>query len=85
MIGVSLGAIIRKGGLGMPALVSIISFLLFYILTTYGKKFAKEGVMDPWVGGMVVCTGFCTYRLNGNLHGRNGFGSDEFYCLGRMA
>ena len=50
MIGVSLGAIIRKGGLGMPALVSILSFLLFYILTTYGKKFAKEGVMDPWVG-----------------------------------
>lgn len=49
-IGVALGAIIRKGGLGFPALISILLFMLFYVMTTYGKKFAKEGVLDPWVG-----------------------------------
>ncbi|MEL6670874.1 MAG: LptF/LptG family permease [Bacteroidota bacterium] len=50
LIGISLGAIIRKGGLGMPAIISIVLFLAFYVLTTYGKKFAKEGVVDPWTG-----------------------------------
>ncbi|MEO0470745.1 MAG: LptF/LptG family permease, partial [Bacteroidota bacterium] len=50
LIGASLGAIIRKGGLGPPALISIIFFMLFYILTTYGKKFTKEDVMEPWMG-----------------------------------
>lgn len=50
MIGVSLGAIIRKGGLGPPALVSIIFFLAFYVLTTQAKKLSNEGVMEPWLG-----------------------------------
>ncbi|MEZ4825066.1 MAG: LptF/LptG family permease [Bacteroidia bacterium] len=50
LIGVALGAIIRKGGLGFPSLISIVLFMIFYILTTYGKKFAKEGVLDPWAG-----------------------------------
>lgn len=49
-IGIALGAIIRKGGLGFPSLISITLFMIFYILTTYGKKFAKEGVLDPWAG-----------------------------------
>jgi len=64
LIGASLGAIIRKGGLGPPALVSIVFFLVFYVLTTYGKKFAKEGVMDPWVGAwlsVLVCAPIALY------------------------
>ncbi len=50
LIGASLGSIIRKGGIGPPALVSIVFFMIYYVLTTYGKKFAKEGVMEPWMG-----------------------------------
>lgn len=50
MIGVSLGAIIRKGGLGPPALVSITFFLAFYVLTTQAKKLSNEGVLEPWLG-----------------------------------
>ena len=50
LIGVSLGAIIRKGGLGMPSLVSITLFMIFYVLITQGKKLSKEGTMDPWAG-----------------------------------
>lgn len=64
LIGASLGAIIRKGGLGPPALVSIVFFLIFYVLTTYGKKFAKEGVIDPWVGAwlsVLVCAPVALY------------------------
>jgi len=50
LIGASLGAIIRSGGLGMPALISIVLFMSFYILITQGKKLAQEGVLEPWAG-----------------------------------
>jgi lipopolysaccharide export system permease protein len=50
MIGAPLGAIIKKGGLGMPVLVSIIFFVLYYMLTITGEKWAMEGVADPLFG-----------------------------------
>ena len=53
LIGISLGAIIRKGGLGPPALVSILMFLAFYVLTTYGKKLSKEALLDPVIGAFL--------------------------------
>jgi lipopolysaccharide export system permease protein len=46
MIGAPLGAIIRKGGLGIPVLISIVFFVLYYILSISGTKWAKEGVAD---------------------------------------
>lgn len=50
MIGAPLGAIIKKGGLGMPVLVSIIFFILYYMLTITGEKWAKEGVTNALFG-----------------------------------
>ncbi len=50
MIGAPLGAIIKKGGLGMPVLISIIFFILYYMLTISGEKWAKEGVVDTLFG-----------------------------------
>ncbi|UCS92665.1 LptF/LptG family permease [Echinicola marina] len=50
MIGAPLGAIIKKGGLGMPVLLSIIFFILFYMLNLTGEKWAKEGMADPLFG-----------------------------------
>ncbi|KEO74032.1 LptF/LptG family permease [Anditalea andensis] len=50
MIGAPLGAIIKKGGLGMPVLFSIIFFIIFYMLTITGEKWAKEGITDPILG-----------------------------------
>jgi lipopolysaccharide export system permease protein len=50
MIGAPLGAIIKKGGLGMPVLISIIFFILYYMLTISGEKWAKEGVIDTLFG-----------------------------------
>ncbi|HSF53832.1 MAG TPA: LptF/LptG family permease [Algoriphagus sp.] len=50
LIGAPLGSIIKKGGLGMPVLISIIFFILFYMLTITGEKWAKEGVADPFFG-----------------------------------
>ena len=50
LIGAPLGAIIKKGGLGMPVLISILFFILFYMLSITGEKWAKEGVLDPLLG-----------------------------------
>lgn len=41
-IGAPLGAIIRKGGLGMPVVVSVLFFIVYYIITITGEKFARE-------------------------------------------
>lgn len=50
LIGAPLGAIIRKGGLGLPLVVSVVFFLIYYIIATIGEKSAKEGSMSPAMG-----------------------------------
>ncbi|NNM94545.1 MAG: YjgP/YjgQ family permease [Bacteroidia bacterium] len=49
-IGAPLGAIIKKGGLGMPVVVSTLFFILFYILSITGEKFAREQVTSVIIG-----------------------------------
>jgi lipopolysaccharide export system permease protein len=49
-IGAPLGAIIRKGGFGMPFLVSIILFMFYYVISIMGEKFAREEVLPVFVG-----------------------------------
>ena len=49
-IGAPLGAIIKKGGLGMPMVVSILFFVIFHILSITGEKFAREEVLKPFEG-----------------------------------
>jgi lipopolysaccharide export system permease protein len=49
-LGAPLGAIIRKGGIGVPVLVSILFFILFYILMIQGRKLARDGFMEVWIG-----------------------------------
>jgi lipopolysaccharide export system permease protein len=56
-IGAPLGAIIRKGGLGMPVVVSILMFIAYYIIMITGEKFAREGawsmVSGMWLSSLV--------------------------------
>lgn len=49
-IGAPLGALIRKGGLGLPTVISIVFFLIYYLLSITGEKFAKEGLWPVWQG-----------------------------------
>ncbi len=49
-IGAPLGAIIRKGGFGLPFLVSITFFILYYVVSLMGRKFVEESVLLPWQG-----------------------------------
>ena len=49
-IGAPLGAIIRKGGLGVPIVVSVILFIIYYIIDNSGYKLARDGVWPVWQG-----------------------------------
>ena len=49
-IGAPLGAIIRKGGLGTPIVISVILFIIYYIIDNVGYKLAREGRWQVWQG-----------------------------------
>ncbi len=50
LIGAPFGSIIRKGGLGLPLVASVLIFVLYYILSMVGEKAVREGAMHVWVG-----------------------------------
>ena len=49
-IGAPLGAIIRKGGLGVPVVISVVFFIFYYVVSLFGDKVAREGILEPWQG-----------------------------------
>jgi lipopolysaccharide export system permease protein len=49
-IGAPLGAIIRKGGLGLPIVFSILIFIIFHFINTFGKKVAGQDEISPFLG-----------------------------------
>lgn len=49
-IGAPLGAIIRKGGLGMPMVISVVFFLIYHMVSITGEKMAKEGAVSAFEG-----------------------------------
>jgi len=57
-IGAPLGAIIRKGGLGMPTVISILFFIFYYIISLSGEKFARESIISPfngmWISAVIL-------------------------------
>lgn len=69
-VGGALGAIIRKGGLGMPTVVSVLIFIFYYIINTSGMKMARDGKWDMWIGMwtssvvFIVLGGYLTYKAN---------------------
>ena len=69
-IGAPLGAIIRKGGLGIPIIVSVVVFIIFYILDNTGYRMSRGGMWTVWFGkglATAVLTPtamFVTYKAN---------------------
>lgn len=49
-IGAPLGAIIRKGGMGTPVVISVIMFIVYYIIDNTGYKMAREALWNTWIG-----------------------------------
>ncbi|MEM9896957.1 MAG: LptF/LptG family permease, partial [Bacteroidota bacterium] len=58
MIGAPLGAIIKKGGLGVPTIIAIFFFIIYYVFGSIGEKTAREGAMNPyfavWLADLVL-------------------------------
>ncbi len=50
MIGAPLGAIIRKGGFGLPVVVAVLFFVVFHVVSITGEKFVREGVLEAHQG-----------------------------------
>lgn len=69
-IGAPLGAIIRKGGLGIPVIVSVLVFITYYILENTGYRMARGGMWPIWfgkglsVGVLTPLAVFVTYKAN---------------------
>ena len=72
-IGAPLGAIIRKGGLGLPIVFAVLIFITFHILNTLGKKVAEENEIIPFLGSWmssIVLTPLAillTYRATNDI------------------
>jgi lipopolysaccharide export system permease protein len=58
LLGAPMGAIIRKGGLGLPTIVAVAGFLVYHILTMTSEKLARDGSLAPewsmWVSSIVL-------------------------------
>ena len=69
-IGAPLGAIIRKGGLGVPVIVSVLVFIVYYIFENSGMRMAREGEWTVWFGKWISSlvlaplAVFFTYKAN---------------------
>ncbi len=69
-IGAPLGAIIRKGGLGWPVIISVFFFILYYVISMISEKSVKEGLLAPfegvWLSSFVLLPigVFLTYKSN---------------------
>lgn len=62
-IGAPLGAIIRKGGLGMPVVVAVLFFVIYYVVTMSGEKAAKVGSWSPAMGMWLSAIAFLPIGL----------------------
>lgn len=73
-IGAPLGAIIRKGGLGLPIVFAVLIFITFHFINTFGKKLAQENGITPFLGSWMssfVLTPlaiFLTYRATNDMN-----------------
>ena len=85
-IGAPLGSIIRKGGLGLPLVMALLFFMIFYLLNIFGEKFTKDHVLIPIMGmwlPVIVLTPvgfFLTYKA---MHDSQLFNKEYYYRVFR--
>ena len=83
-IGAPIGSIIRKGGLGLPLVMALVFFMIFYLLNIFGEKFTKDHVLVPIVGmwlPVIVLSPvgfFLTYKA---MHDSQLFNKEYYYRL----
>lgn len=83
-IGAPLGSIIRKGGLGMPLVMALLFFMIFYLLNIFGEKFTKDHILIPTIGmwlPVIVLSPigfFLTYKA---MHDSQLFNKEYYYRM----
>ena len=86
LVGAPLGSIIRKGGIGMPLVIAVVFFLIFFLLNNFGKKLAGQSVLSP-VGGEWMATYVLTpigiFLIYKALHDSQLFNKEFYFRLGR--
>lgn len=86
LIGAPLGAIIRKGGLGMPLVIAVAFFITFHILNITGEKLAKAGSVPTWVGmwmASIVLMPLALWLINAARNDSKIFSKDAYIRLWR--
>lgn len=85
-IGAPLGAIIRKGGLGVPVIISVLVFIVYYIFENSGTKMARDGNWGVWFGKLISTivlaplAVFFTYKANNDSVVFNIDVYKDFFC-----
>ncbi len=81
LIGAPLGAIIRKGGLGMPVVISVMFFVIYYVISISGEKMAKEGtwgaIPGVWISTFIL-TPIAIYLIIKATNDSNIFNGDWY-------
>ena len=58
LIGAPLGSLIKKGGIGVPVIISILFYIIYYVLNILGIKWAREDIISPdlaaWLSNIVL-------------------------------
>ena len=82
LIGAPLGAIIRKGGLGLPFVIAVVFFVFFYMITVAGEKLAKEHVTSVftgmWLSSMILLP-MGIFLVRKSTHDSNLFNLEAWY------
>jgi lipopolysaccharide export system permease protein len=74
-IGAPLGAIIRKGGIGLPIVFAVAIFISFHFINTFGKRLAGENGMDPFLGSWLASLILTPLAILLTYRATNDFGS----------
>ena len=74
LIGAPMGALIRRGGLGLPMLISILLFLVYHVITMSSEKLARDGVVEVhlgmWISSLVLLPAGVALTMAANREGR---------------
>lgn len=84
LLGAPVGAIVKKGGLGYPVLLTVIFFIIYYVLTVYGDKISRSGIVNPYEGvwgPFVIMAPIAIFFL---IQARNDSGLFEFSTYRRF-
>lgn len=74
-IGAPLGAIIRKGGIGLPIVFAVAIFISFHFINTFGKRLAGENGIDPFIGSWMASLILTPLAILLTYRATNDFGS----------